>query len=678
MQYITSSILWFVILFTILRGQNAPRQHEITIEDYFTQAYIECCVASPDGKHIAYIESRWDKQIDGRSYDLWIVNIQSKKVRRLTFDLAKKEYPQWSSDGQKIFFKSKSINATEEGSGNNESAQIWQIDLDGTGLMPLTSAPNGIQRYKIIGNAGAIFFTVTKAHIIDDWNELRNEFKDIIKFGHGIHKVSELWKLDLITWRLTKISDIPRYIRYFDVSPDGQRIAMITNPNEHLITHEGQSEVEVANVSTGQSEVLPDDLWRDQAPSPYGWLENPTWSDDGKILAFSIAFDGYPKEIFTAQWKGNKADIKKLSRPEDVEVQGTFHWLPGKRSLCFLGEHKALQHVYSINYENGTNQVHTPGDVVVDDYDFIDKNGSLIALQSTLTYHRDLVLYKSKSKTERITNVNPQVDNWKLPQISLIKWTGAQGDMAEGILELPPDYNREKKLPLIVQIHGGPTASEKFEFEFQIYGRTALAVRGYALFSPNYRGSTGYGDAFITELIGRENDIDVEDILKGVDYLIEQGIADPERLGVMGWSNGGFLTNCLIATNRFIAASSGAGVVDQTIQWGEEDTPGHVINYMQGLPWENPEAYQSGSPLYTFKPGIKTATLIHAGEKDARVPVNHSLVLHRALHHYINAPCELLIYPGAKHSLSTYRHRLAKMKWDHAWFDKYLKKDYIP
>jgi hypothetical protein len=101
-------------------------------------------------------------------------------------------------------------------------------------------------------------------------------------------------------------------------------------------------------------------------------------------------------------------------------------------------------------------------------------------------------------------------------------------------------------------------------------------------------------------------------------------ITDPDRLCVMGWSNGGFLTNCLIASNRFKAASSGAGVIDQAIQWGEEDTPGHVINYMQGLPWEKPDAYQQASPLYHFTSEIQTATLIHAGKKDERVPVSHS------------------------------------------------------
>jgi dipeptidyl aminopeptidase/acylaminoacyl peptidase len=653
-------------------GQNENRHHAITVEDYFTQAFIECCTASPDGRHIAYIETRWDQQKDGRTYDLWVVDIKRKSPKRLTFELGKKENPQWSPDGESIYFIGHLRRETEVTPPYDGSCQVWQIRMDSKELSPVTRVPGGIKNYKVSKDGLAMFYTVPKVHIIDTRKELRNEFKDDIKFGHGIHEVTELWKLDLETWRSTRIIAIPRFIRYFDISPDGQRIAMITNPNEHLITHEGQSEVEVFNMPSGLIEILDDNLWRNQAPSPYGWLKNPTWSDDGRILAFSIHFDGYPTQIFAVQWMEDKARIERLARPTGVEVEGMFQWLPGKRTLCFLGEHKALQRVYSINADNGKKEIHTPGNVVVDDYDFIGISGSLIALQSTLSYHRDLVLYRPEAKPERITNVNPHIDDWILPQISLMKWAGAHGDMVEGILELPPDYNGEKKLPLIVEIHGGPTASEKFEFKFHISGRTALAAKGYALLSPNYRGSTGYGDKFITDLIGQENDIDVEDILKGVDHLIERGIADPQRLGVMGWSNGGFLTNCLIATNRFKAASSGAGVIDQTIQWGEEDTPGHVINYMQGLPWEKPKNYQSASPLYSLKTGIKTATLIHAGEIDARVPVTHSRVLHRTLHHYLNVPCELLIYPGAKHSLSSYRHRLAKMKWDHAWFDKYL------
>ena len=228
-------------------------------------------------------------------------------------------------------------------------------------------------------------------------------------------------------------------------------------------------------------------------------------------------------------------------------------------------------------------------------------------------------------------------------------------------------------MPLIVELHGGLTAATYLHFRFWIYGRTLMAAQGYALLSPNYRGSTGYGDEFMTQLVGRENDIEVSDILAGVDEMIDRGIADPGRLGVMGWSNGGFLTNALIArTDRFKAASSGAGVLDQVLQWAVEDTPGHVVNFMgAALPWQNPGDYVKGSPLYGLA-SATTPTLIHVGGSDPRVPPVHSRGLYRALKIYLGVPTELVVYTGAHHSLTTYTHREAKMAWDLAWFDRYI------
>lgn len=181
------------------------------------------------------------------------------------------------------------------------------------------------------------------------------------------------------------------------------------------------------------------------------------------------------------------------------------------------------------------------------------------------------------------------------------------------------------------------------------------------MLSPNYRGSTRYGDRFMTDLIGRKNDLDVKDILSGVDALVARGVADEERLAVTGWSNGGYLVNCLIAaTDRFRAASSGAGEFDTVMQWATEDTPGHVVNFAPGLPWNAGAALHRTSPIYRAG-AIRTPTLIHAGTHDARVPVQHGLALHHAL----------FDYPGAGHSLSSYRHRRAKLSWDQAWFDHY-------
>ncbi len=244
--------------------------------------------------------------------------------------------------------------------------------------------------------------------------------------------------------------------------------------------------------------------------------------------------------------------------------------------------------------------------------------------------------------------------------------------MVECILETPPGYYGKERLPLIVVIHGGPTAASMLRMRLWIYGRVLYASQGYAVFSPNYRGSTGYGDKFMTDLIGKKNNIDVEDILTGVDSLIAKGIADPSRMGVMGWSNGGYLTNCLITkTSRFKAASSGAGISDVAMQWSIEDTPGHVINFKKGFPWTKPAEMRAASPLFAVD-RVKTPTLFHVGGADERCPPAHQRAMYRALHHYLGVPTELIVYPGEPHGLTKYSNRKAKMAWDKAWFDRYL------
>ena len=194
----------------------------------------------------------------------------------------------------------------------------------------------------------------------------------------------------------------------------------------------------------------------------------------------------------------------------------------------------------------------------------------------------------------------------------------------------------------------------------------------YAVLCPNYRGSTGYGDKFLIDLVGKENDWDVQDILKGVDALVEKGIADPQKLAVMGWSNGGYLTNCLITrTERFKAASSGAGIVDTVMEWGANDEPAYAMSLKQGLPWTRPDTYRKTSPIYQLQ-RVSTPTLIHVGGSDERCPPSQSRMLYRALKEYVKVPTELVVYPGEAHGVMKYKNRKAKMEWDLAWFERYI------
>jgi dipeptidyl aminopeptidase/acylaminoacyl peptidase len=194
---------------------------------------------------------------------------------------------------------------------------------------------------------------------------------------------------------------------------------------------------------------------------------------------------------------------------------------------------------------------------------------------------------------------------------------------------------------------------------------------------PNYRGSTGYGDKFLADLIGNENDLDVKDIVAGIQHLVKVGIADPDRIAVMGWSNGGYLTNCLITMKdpqvKIRAASSGAGILDTVAEWGFNDEPAYPIVFKKGLPWEQPELYRKTSPSYGIG-NVVTPTLIHVGGNDDRCPPGHSRMLYRALKEYRQVPTQLNVYPGQPHGLGKLSFRTAKMEWDLAWFDKYLKK----
>lgn len=665
-----------LVLSTTALPAEEKRDHDIVPEDYFGIGTITTSVVSPTGQYAVYVESRWGKGKEGRQNDLWCVDFSTKKRVRLTFGAFGAGHPVWAPQDKWIYFTGKQKRAGEEKPPYNGKTQVFRIAPTGGEPFPVTRVKGGIRQFDLARDGTCLFYTTSKEVHADEWKDLRKKYSDL-EYGHGITRLNAIFKLDLESWRAEKVRDADRVIHEMALSPDRKKIALITTDDNELIVKEGWSRIEVLDIASESLETLTGPDWRKNHPTPYGWLHGLAWSRDSAALAFSISFDGYATRLFVADWNKGKSVVAEIDRPEIVALDGGLIWRGESRTLCFLGEARGCVRIYAIQNvrdgEQGQTDILTPGDLVVDAFGFDEFGGRLAACISTTTHMGDIFLVES-GKYHRITNVNPQVDSWKLPRISTVKWIGADGDEVEGILELPPAYApADGPLPLIVELHGGPTASTRYKLRLWIYGRALMAARGYALFSPNYHGSTGYGDLFTAKLIGRENEIEVTDILTGIDALIDKGVADRERIGVMGWSNGGYLTNCMItaAPDRFKAASSGAGILDMVLQWGTEDTPGHVVNFMKGLPWENAAAYTKASPLYDLGK-VKTPTLIHVGGSDPRVPPAHSRALYRALHHYLKVPVELVVYPGEAHGLSTHDNRLAKMKWDLAWFDKYL------
>ena len=648
-----------------------PPAHDVVPADLFSLEMPAGIAVDRSGARVAYARSRWDPASGTQTRDLWLLDTRSRSSTRLTFTPASETSPVFAPDGAWIYY---------ERPDDKGGAQIWRLRPDGSQPAQLTSAPDGVAGWELSADGKALFYaTESEAPIDDPFASLRAKH-DAFLYGHASVQRHGLHRLDLGTWRVEPIHEVGAWLIDFAVSPDQRYVAMLTAPDDALITHEGPSKVEIFDRNTGLKITPPDRAWRADAPTPFGWLLGLAWSDDSRALAFRVDFDGYPGETFVTELALGEAVSWKVPRPREVTAVGdTLHWVPFKRELCQRVADHARERILCTDnlaaQASGRTRSLPEGNVVVRDFVFSGDGRDLVVDAATSDRFPELYRLPARGQTlpVRLTELNPQVNDWKLPSIDTFAWAAPDATPVEGILELPPGWTPDQgPLPTLILIHGGPTAHATLSRRLRVYGETWMASRGWAVLQPNYRGSTSYGDAFITDLVGHENEVEVNDILAGVDALVKAGIADPQRLAVSGWSNGGYLTACLIThTQRFDAAIVGAGVVDQLLQWSAEDTPGHVINFMRGLPWEAPNAYDTASPLQRAD-RITTPTLIHVGEQDPRVPPIHADALFRALSVYLKVPTERIVYPGAGHGLSTRAQMEAKIAWDTAWLDRYV------
>ena len=636
---------------------------------------------SPDGRLVVWEE--WRSDGERGTSDLWLASVDGKQApRRLSFGDKRERHATWSPDGRQLYY-------SQRGPVDGElSNQVFRLDLDTGKEVQITELAEGVDRWALSPVGDTLYLVSDDSAPREDPFASLRRAHDAPTYVASAPTRSTVHALDLRSWRSSVVETGEHAIYSIEVSPDGRYLALLTAPDSPLIFREGGSEVVVVDRQEGDVHTVPDALFREQAPSPFGWLSDLAWDPEGRRLAFSVGFDGHPARALVATLpEGDTPDteaggngqisVAQLPADGDWSLSGALRWHPRSGELCFaVSDHAQIQVRCQDPAAPTPSRLLTPQRGVLFSWDITPRGREVVGVLSTVDSAGEVVVLPAgrEGVLRTLSQLNPQLDELALPQVRSFTWTAPDGVEVEGILELPPGYEAERDgpLPTVIHLHGGPTWASHEHLRLRGDGRTTFAARGWALLSPNYRGSTGYGDEFMVELIGRENDVEVADILSGVDALVEAGVADPHKLAVMGWSNGGYLTNCLITrTDRFKAASSGAGVFDQTIQWALEDTPGHVINYMEGLPWEEPEETRAASPLFAAGE-ISTPTIIHVGEHDPRVPAAHARALHRALSFYLDVPTELLIYPGEGHGLSEQAHREARVAWDEAWFDRYV------
>jgi dipeptidyl aminopeptidase/acylaminoacyl peptidase len=550
------ALVVFVLVAAVGRLSAAPpivATHNIVPADYAQVKLITEFAVSPDGKRVAYCLAGWDEKTDKRATDLWVIDTDGQdKPQQLTTDHAGYRQVKWSADGKALY--------TLASRGEKAKPQVWKVPLDGK-PEAATDVKDGVVAYDYAPKVDTLFYTVdATATDADDFTALRKKYGKI-EYGHGSRTVSEVYALRSGGKPEKHIAE-KRYIREFVVTQDGRRIAMVSAIDDTVVKSEGESRVDVWE--KGKVVTPPTDVYRARAASPYAWLEGLAWNPDGTRFAFCAIFDGYPTEIIVGEWKDEKWQTVRRDRPRGIHVRGygsPLKWTADD-TLVALGEEAGNVGLLTYTGPLPMATANIVPNQVVYGMDSAPKSKTPVVLRSVPDGFPELFAGLTK-----LTDLNPITVKWRMPSIEHITWKAPDGTPVGGPLELPFGYDGKKRLPLVVAIHGGPTTASYNDMRFDPHnGHLYFAAAGYAVLCPNYRGSTGYGDKFLTDLIGNENDLDVKDIVAGIQHLIKVGIADPDRIAVMGWSNGGYLTNCLITMKdppvKIRAASSGGGILD--------------------------------------------------------------------------------------------------------------------
>ena len=659
---------------------------------------------SPDGARVVYTVSlpHWKS---GKNYtDVFVADAASGVARQMTFTREKNETgPQWARDGRRFAFLSdregsqqvylmaveggeaRKLTEAKDGvhafafsrdgkwlafsAGKAEDRQLSLVDLASEDLtvtaLPKHATP--IRDFAFAEDGGRLFFTSPDRLDKDDVK--RKEKKFDVRLADPEQAPVHLWSLDLKDKAEKRWTEGAGFtVAAFQLSKDGRWASYRALPTVRRLGDITQEEasLHLLDLGTGKARMVLEKYARFSAFSPDGqWL----------VYAAPERFERLRNgKLWVAPTAGGPA--KNLLAGRDLSVSAA-SWSEDSRTLYFTEAVGVDQHLFAVSVADGAlTQLTKQTGVLAGGY-----HPEAKAFLLTYSHPRKpMDLYVAKPQTVssatawvKVSDANPQVAKLSLGTTETLRWKARDGVEVEGLLIKPLGFEKGRRYPLIVQLHGGPAGADMntFQGRYVTYPHV-YAAAGYAVLQPNYRGSTNYGEAFTRQIGGNFMRLSYGDIISGVDHLIREGIADPDRLGMMGWSAGGHLSSwTLTQTDRFKAISTGAGAVNWISMYAESDVQSVREFYLGGQPYDAWDAFVNESALKYVK-NAKTPTLIHVGEADQRVPKPQSDELYMALKK-LGVPVEYIVYPGMPHGLTEPRYQLVKMVSEFQWFEKWIK-----
>jgi dipeptidyl aminopeptidase/acylaminoacyl peptidase len=658
----TSRAIALIVLILFLAPNAAAQEkRHLRVDDIFELKNVRDPRISPDGEWVAYTVSWLNAAEDSSDTDIYMVPFGGGDPVRLTASPKPETSPRWSPDGRYLAFLS--------GREGNK-AQVWLLDRRGGEAVRLTDYKGGVSSFAWSPDSKRLALVVSDP-------EPEDESKDGKEKRPRPIVVTRLqFKQDGQGY----LTDLRRHIHVFDVntkesvqitegphdnlspvwSPDGKRLAFVSNRTEDPDSN-FNTDIFVVEARSGQ---VPRALTTSE-----GGDTSPVFSPDGRLVAYIAGGD--PADIWYST--NNVAVVSVDGGAERILTNGVDRNLSSPRfahdgsSVYFLLEDAGNVHLARVPVTGGPVERVVTGERDVDAFD-LGPAGKIVVLESQPQMPPEIAAVDGTS-LRRLTFTNDAfLKGIELAPVERFKAISRDGTSIDAFLTRPPAAQAAGRLPTLLRIHGGPVAqySTGFNLEWQL-----LAAHGYAVVGANPRGSSGHGREFSRAIFADWGNKDFEDVMAAVDHVVEKGIADPDRLGVGGWSYGGILTNYVITkTDRFKAAISGSSEVNYLANYGTDHYQRHWEAEL-GLPWQNTELWIRLSPFFQVEK-VVTPTLVMCGADDMNVPLLNSEQLYQALRR-LGTETELVIYPGEAHSIR--RPSFQKDRYERylGWYDRYLK-----
>jgi dipeptidyl aminopeptidase/acylaminoacyl peptidase len=689
---VTFAFLVSVIFLAAHAAAKAPQQPRaasaaarlITIDDYFQIRDVGQPELSPDGQWVAYtVRSKMLKQ-DKNETQIWMVPAHGGDPVPMTAEGVSSGHPRWSPDGKYLAFTS---------SRNNGKSQVWLLNRLGGEAVRLTEISQGVNDFEWSPDGSRLVLVIQDPKP-EDAEADKDKDKDKEKDKPGAKpKALPPYVIDRLQFKSDTVGYLDRrrthlYIFHVEKKTVTQITSGDFDDSEPAWSPDGKSLAFTSNRSTPDPDRnFNTDIWvvdaensdkgahLTQITTNPGADRSPSWSPDGKWITFisqtdAKAIDYATHHLAIAPATGGEAKVLTLAFDRSVRRP---RFSSDGKYIYFVAEDDGTQNLCRIAVTGGEVVRTIGGRVTVGSYS-LGKDGAIAAEVGT-SDRPDEIFLQNGSDLTRLTKTNDAlISQLRLAKVEYIHFKSKDGTSVAGYLYKPPDFDAAKKVSTLLRPHGGPVGEYAASFD---HLAQLFAANGYVVLLPNPRGSSGYGQKFCEAIFADWGNKDFQDDMAMVDYALDQGIADPDKLGVGGWSYGGISTNFIITqTTRFKGAITGASEVLYAANYGHDHYQ-RLWEYELGLPWENRALYDKLSPFYKVT-SITTPTLIMGGEIDWNVPVINSEQLYQALKRVGKVPTELVVYPGEYHGFTTPSHIKDRLERYLAWYAHYVKGDSTP